>query len=235
MRSHLFASWLVIAACAHTATKPAAAESRTPILAEIIAEQQKSLAEKVEENRWPDLAVGVVLDGKLVYGAGFGLSDPQTRQPVTDRTLFRLASITKLFTGMALMQLQESGKLGLDDPVSKFVPEMRGIVYPTTEHPPIRIRHLVTHTSGLPRDGNRFSGMNEKDLLQSLQGMTLLFTPGVESRYSNLGMALAGVVISRASGLTYPRSYPRRAKPRRVMGATVGSTRCCNLMRSLPR
>jgi CubicO group peptidase (beta-lactamase class C family) len=209
VRLELLVLCLAISACAHAPTKPGAAEPRPPVLREVVAEQQKDLSAKVAENSWPDLAVGVVLDGQLVYSAGFGASDPETKQRVTDRTLFRLASITKVFTGMALLQLQESGKLDLDDPVSELLPELNGVIYPTSEHPPIRIRHLVTHTSGLPRDGKRSPGMSQQELLQSLQGMALEFTPGYESQYSNLGMALAGVIISRASGLPY-REYMQR-------------------------
>jgi CubicO group peptidase (beta-lactamase class C family) len=212
VRLELLIACLTILACSHAPTKPETQElpqARPPVLAEIVAEQQRDLAAKVAQHGWPDLAVGVILEGKLVYSAGFGASDPQTNQPVTDRTLFRLASITKVFTGMALAQLQEAGKLDLDDPVSKFVPELKGVVYPTVEHPAIRIRHLVTHTSGLPRDGNRFAGMSESELLASLQGMFLEFTPGTECQYSNLGVAIAGIVVSRASGLSY-RSYMQR-------------------------
>jgi CubicO group peptidase (beta-lactamase class C family) len=204
MRRHGLIICLLIAGCAHAPVKPT-----PPTLEEATARAQKALHERVKADGWYNLSVGVVVDDQLVYTEGFGPRDPATQEPVTARTLFRLASLTKLFTGMAVLQLRDQGKLDLDDPVSKYLPEIDGVVYPTTEHPPIRIRHLVTHTSGLPRDGSREAGMSEADLLKSLSGMALEFTPGSDQSYSNFGMALVGVVVARASGMPY-REYMQR-------------------------
>jgi CubicO group peptidase (beta-lactamase class C family) len=201
VRRSSLACLVLAVGCAHAPPKP-----RTEQIDDAVATTRQELTERFAKNAWPGLAVGVVVDGKLVYSEGFGVSDPTTKEPVTTRTLFRLASLTKLFTGMAILQLRDQGKLDLDDPVSKYLPEIDGVVYPTGEHPPIRIRHLVTHTSGLPHDGVQFAGMTDAELLRDLQGLSLEFTPGSASGYSNLAMALAGVIISRASGMSY-RTY----------------------------
>ncbi len=204
-RRWLFASYLAAIGCAHAPPTP----TKPPPLEEVIASTHHDLTEALQKKEWSDLAVGVVIDDKLVYAEGFGVRDPALGDPVTPHTLFRLASLTKLFTGMAILRLRDAGKLDLDDPVSKYLPEINGVVYPTGEHPPILIRYLVTHTSGLPRDGRRTDGMSEADLLAGLKNLNLAFTPGSDEQYSNLGMALAGLVVARASGITY-REYMRR-------------------------
>jgi CubicO group peptidase (beta-lactamase class C family) len=196
---------LAATACAHAPATP----TPPPPVEEVIARAHQDVAERMQKGGWPGLAVGVVIDEKLVYTEGFGRHDPTTKEPVTAHTLFRLASLTKLFTGLAILQLRDTGRLDLDDPVSQYLPEIDRVVYPTSEHPPIRIRHLVTHTSGLPHDGKREPGMSEADLLQELDGLPLEFTPGSDSGYSNLAMALAGLVVERVAGMSY-RDYMYR-------------------------
>ena len=79
------------------------------------------LNEVVDYYHIPGIAVGIVYDTSLVYSNGFGFADLGTRSPVTENTLFRIASISKLFTGTAIMQLRDQGKLNLDDPVKKYI------------------------------------------------------------------------------------------------------------------
>jgi CubicO group peptidase (beta-lactamase class C family) len=206
VRRSSLACLVILVGCAHAPPTPTPAAS----LDEAIARAHKDLDERVRNNGWPDLAVGVVIDDQLAYFEAFGVRDPIAQDAITPHTLFRLASLTKLFTGMAILQLRDQGKLDLDDPVDKYLPEIDGVVYPTSEHPPIRIRHLVTHTSGLPRDGNRFEGMTEADVVKGLAGMALEFTPGSATSYSNYGMALAGIIVARVSGVSY-RDYMQQA------------------------
>jgi CubicO group peptidase (beta-lactamase class C family) len=211
-RSWTSALVFLAASCAHspTPTKPAATPERPATLEEAIASTHRALAERVAKQGWPDFAAGVVIDGKLVYAEGFGVTDPNAKAPVTPYTLFRIGSVTKLFTGMAILKLRDEGKLDLDDPVSKYIPEISRVVYPTAEHPPIRIRHLLTHTSGLPHDDPvHFFWMTEAQLVADLDATSLEFTPGSGTGYSNLGLSLAGVIISRTSGLSY-RTYMRQ-------------------------
>ena len=94
------------------------------------------------------LAVGIVHQGKLIYTFNSGFADIKTRTPVTADTVFRIMSISKTFTAVALMQLWEQGKFQLDDPVNQHLKAMR-VEHPDLNAPPITIRHLLTHTSGI--------------------------------------------------------------------------------------
>src|SRR5262245_33609913 len=97
----------------------------------------------------PGLSIGIVLDQQLVWAKGFGFANIAQKTPATPGTIYRIASITKLFTSMAIMQLRDAGKLQLDDPITKHLSwfELKNR-FP--DAPPITIRHLLTHTSGLP-------------------------------------------------------------------------------------
>src|SRR5262249_26511280 len=120
---------------------------------------------------------------------------------------------TKTLTGMALLQLRDAGRLGFDDPVARYVPELRTARAPTADSGPIRVRNLVTHTSGLPRMGQLDFGawceVTEGELRRAAANAVLDFGPGTRAVYSNLAMAIAGLVIEEASGESY-RSYMER-------------------------
>ena len=101
----------------------------------------------------PGVVVGVVADQELIWAQGFGLADLASGRPMTPQTKFRMASHSKLFTATAIMQLREQGRLRLDDPVSKYLPWFA--VRPAApDDPPITIEHLLTHSSGLPREAS---------------------------------------------------------------------------------
>src|SRR5262249_50430053 len=112
------------------------------------------LAKAMGEENIPGLAIGIVEDGQLVYSRGFGVmrvGDPS--HPVTQETLFHMASITKPFVATALMQLVEQGKVDLDGPVTRYVPyfQLADARYKT-----ITVRQMVTHTSGMPDVDNYY-------------------------------------------------------------------------------
>lgn len=152
----------------------------------------------------PAMAGGVVLKDRLVGACGWGYRHKYRGGKVNADTVFRIASITKTFSGLALLQLRDAGKLTLDDPLTKHLPEADSFVYPSTDTPPITLRHLVTHTSGIPR--NATAGLSEAALLRSLKGLRLDHTPGEHTAYSNLAMGLAGPIVHRVSGQTF-REY----------------------------
>jgi CubicO group peptidase (beta-lactamase class C family) len=196
---------LWLAGCATAPKAPA----HPPKLDELLAKIDEEIAAEARAKHWPDVAIGLVYDGKLAWWRGHGEVDAASHAPVTDQTYFRFGSVTKTFTGLALLQLRDAGKLSLDDPLEKFVPEVRGVVYPTGEHPPIRLRHLVTHTSGIPSmpPGADFTDpgrvLTEADVLAALDGLRLEGTPGAFEGYSNYANCLSGVVVHRVSGVTY--------------------------------
>ena len=159
--------------------------------------------EAAQKNGLPNAAIGVVLGDRLAFAEGFG-ARTDTGGAVGADTVFRIGSITKIFTGMALLALRDEGRIGLDDPVTRYVPELGAAVYPTRDSPVITLRNLVTHTSGLPRVGalkyNDAHGVTERELGDAARRAVLEFAPGTDARYSNLAMALGGLVVARASG-----------------------------------
>jgi CubicO group peptidase (beta-lactamase class C family) len=165
------------------------------------------LTEQAASGRAPGLSIAVVHDQELVWANGYGFADIESRRPATPATLYRLGSVTKLFTATAILQLRDAGRLALDDPVAKHLPEFR-VRNPFSDSVPVTLRHLLTQTSGLTRDApfpywttHVFPGRDE--LLASLEKVELTHRPGETYKYSNLGMALLGLVIERRSGRSY--------------------------------
>ena len=169
------------------------------------------VAGEVTARKLPGFAFGVVLDGELVYAKGFGVADLDDKRPVDADTVFRLGSITKTFTSLAILKLRDAGKLSLDDPAVRTLPELAALRYPTKDSAPITLRQLLTHTSGLPQFGNHRHAradrdVTERELLNDLPHLALLGAPGTAYSYSSFGMALLGVVVQRVSGMRY-RDY----------------------------
>lgn len=167
----------------------------------------------VREEQIPGLAYGVMIDGKLIYSGGIGTARLESGIPVSDHTLFRIASMSKSFTATAILQLRDAGKLSLDDPVSKYLPVMNTVAYPTSDSPEITIRHLLTHGAGFPEDnpwGDRQLDDTDEALMQMIRsGISFSHTPGVAYEYSNLGFAILGQVVRKVSGMDF-REYTRK-------------------------
>jgi len=161
----------------------------------------------------PGAAWGVVIDGQLVHVGVEGLRDVASQAPVQRDTVFRIASMTKSFTAMAILQLRDAGKLSLDDPVEKHVPELRTLRYPTADAPRLTLRHLLTMSAGFPEDnpwGDQQLAISESRFNELLQeGIAFSNSPGVAYEYSNYGYAILGRVVARVSGVGY-REYVRR-------------------------
>jgi CubicO group peptidase (beta-lactamase class C family) len=147
------------------------------------------------------VSVGIVIDGELAYAKGFGVVDPATKAVPDADTVYRIGSISKSFTGLALLSLRDDGVLGLDDPLTRWLPEASKLVYRTRDERRITLRQLAQHTSGLPRMGpfEPENGPDEATVLASLAKITLDRAPGLESVYSNLGFSLLGIVVSHAA------------------------------------
>jgi CubicO group peptidase (beta-lactamase class C family) len=167
-------------------------------------------AELMAKSKIPGLAVGLVVDGDLVWSKGYGVRSLDGKQPVDADTVFRLSSDTKSFTGVAVLQQRDAGKLSLDAPAEALVPELAGVVYPTRDAPRITLRHLLTHRAGLPHDGPAYTGQATSpsldDAVKSVVGLVLDAPPGEAYAYSNLGYQLAGRAVERAAGQPF-RAY----------------------------
>lgn len=118
----------------------------------ILKEIDESYKNCQEKNFIPGMAYGVMLNGRLIQVMTSGFADVEQRRPVTIDTRFRIASMSKSFTAMAIIKLRDDGKLNLDDPAKKYIPALEGIKKPSSDSPDITIRHLLTHSAGFPQD-----------------------------------------------------------------------------------
>ncbi|MHC4696720.1 MAG: serine hydrolase domain-containing protein, partial [Planctomycetota bacterium] len=156
----------------------------------------------------PGMAVGVVHDQDLIWSKGYGYADLAGKTPTTDRTLYRAASITKLFTATAVMQLMERGKLSLEDPVAKHLPWFTP--KDTDSKRPVLIWHLLTHTGGLQREtpGTDFDQLHRPDVA-AVRAATpetpLTLPPQTRQKYSNYAVQVAGLLVTELSGTPFPR------------------------------
>jgi CubicO group peptidase (beta-lactamase class C family) len=176
-------------------------------LASSFADIDKLFAEFAKTSRVPGAAWGIVIDGELAHSGAAGVRDVISKAPVDADTVFRIASMTKSFTAMAIMKLRDDGKLSLDDPAERFVPELKGLRYPTSDSPRITVRHLLTHSEGFPEDnpwGDQQLSESEAQLSRWLrEGIPFSNAPGVAYEYSNYGFAILGRIVSKVSGMAY--------------------------------
>ena len=121
-------------------------------LAAALPEIEKLFLAYVQRANMPGAVMGVIIDGELEWVKATGVRETTNKSPVTPDTVFRIASMTKSFTAMAILKLRDDGKLSLDDPVSRYIPAMADLPYPTKDSPAITIRHLLTHSEGFPED-----------------------------------------------------------------------------------
>lgn len=185
--------------------------AESPAAVSIDATRLDDWADRELGARLPSAVLGLVDRDGLRWHRAIGARDARGGAPPDRTTVYRIGSITKLFTATALLQLRDAGKLGLDDAVARWVPELAALGAST---PPVTLRHLVTHTSGIPSIGDGSAPYWEQrppsreGMLRALD-VPLAFAPGARSEYSNAGVALAGEIVARASGEPY-RDYVDR-------------------------
>jgi CubicO group peptidase (beta-lactamase class C family) len=155
----------------------------------------------------PGMVWGVVKDGRLVHVKGAGVQDVDAKRPVTADTLFRIASMTKAFTALSILELRDDGRLALDAPAETYVPELRGWRRPTEDSPAIRVRELITHTAGFVTDdpwGDRQTPLPDDEFSRLLRdGVPFTRPTATAMEYSNLGYALLGRIVANVSGQPY--------------------------------
>ncbi len=173
------------------------------------------LADAIERERADKglAAVSVALvDGdEVVWAQGFGARDAAGETPATASTAYRVGSVSKLFTGIALMQLAEAGRVDLDAPVRSYLP---GFAPGNDSGTPVTLRHLMAHRSGLVREppaGHYFDdgGTGLAATVASLNGVPLVYEPGARTKYSNAGIAVAGYVLEALRGEPFARYLQR--------------------------
>ncbi len=154
----------------------------------------------MQQRQIPGLALLVVRDGQIIKSQGYGFSNVELQVPVKPETIFQSGSMGKQFTATAVMMLVEEGKLGLDDPLTKFFPDAPA-AWGT-----VKVRHLLSHTAGFGDYPEKFDfrrDYTEDELLKIVETIPLAFAPGSKWAYSNLGYLTLGVVIHRVSGQFY--------------------------------
>jgi CubicO group peptidase (beta-lactamase class C family) len=212
---------------ARGATPPArfADPDRARKLAAAIPEIERLFDEWMKREPAPGAVLGLIVDGDLVWVKGAGVRELDGKSPVTADTVFRIASMTKSFTAMAILRLRDEGKLSLDDPVARHVPELATLAYPTDDSPTITIRHLLTHSEGFPEDnpwGDRQLDESDRQLGEWMRaGIPFSTAPGTAFEYSNYGFAILGRVVANVSRKPYDVYVRETVLAPLGMGATT--------------
>jgi CubicO group peptidase (beta-lactamase class C family) len=157
-------------------------------------------------NHFPSFSFGVVVDGELILSGSEGYSNIANQTRANTRTMYRIASMSKSVTAMAIIKLRDEGKLKLDDPVSNYIPELKNQAL-TKDAASITIRELLTHSSGLPEDnpwGDRQLADTDEELIELFKKqISFSNVNGTEYEYSNVGFATLGLIIKKVTGLPY--------------------------------
>jgi CubicO group peptidase (beta-lactamase class C family) len=161
----------------------------------------------LEGKHIPGVAYGVVAGGELIHSRGIGsLRVGETAPPDAD-SVFRIASMTKSFTAATVLSLRDEGRLSLDDPIGRHVPELADLPLPTADSRPLTVRQLLTMSAGLATDdpwGDRQQGLDLAAFSELLRGpLTFAWAPGTRFEYSNLGYGILGRLITNVAGAEY--------------------------------
>ena len=157
------------------------------------------------DKKIPGMIWGVVIDGQLAHLGTFGVRDRVSQAPVTPDTAFRIASMTKSFTALAVLKLRDDGRLSLEDPVARWIPAFARMERPTRDTPPLTIRQLLSHSAGFPEDnpwGDQQLSATDAMMDDWLaRGIPFSTPPGTRYEYSNYAFGLLGRVVTKASGV----------------------------------
>src|SRR3984893_8322329 len=168
---------------------------------EVVEKLRPFILQQMAEKELPALSIALIDDQQIVWAVGFGMADPKSKTPASADTIYRIGSVSKLFTDIAIMQLVERGELNLDAPITDYLLDF---------HPrnpfgtPITLRELMSHRSGLLREppvGNYFDP-TEPSLaatVRSLNETELIFAPQTHTKYSNAAIAVAGYLLEQRS------------------------------------
>ncbi len=185
--------------CNRTMAQSAAAVRKD--YTDVVEKLRPFIQQQMTEKGLPALSIALIDDQQIVWAEGFGMADPKTKTPATADTVYRIGSVSKLFTDIAIMQLVERGELNLDAPVTDYLPDF---------HPknpfgtPITLRQLMSHRSGLLREppvGNYFetSQPTLAATVHSLNDTELVFAPNTHTKYSNAAVAVVGYLLEARS------------------------------------
>jgi CubicO group peptidase (beta-lactamase class C family) len=169
-------------------------------------ELEPKINDEISKGHVPGFAIGVVKNGNLIYAKGFGVARLGTNTPVTTKSLFHMASVTKTFVATAIMQLVEQGKIDLDAPLTKYLPYFK---LNDERYRDIKIRQMLSHTSGIPDTVDYHWDKPEYDAgaleryVRSIADEKLVFAPGEKFGYSNTAYEVLGDVVAKVSGESF--------------------------------
>lgn len=169
---------------------------------------ERQVREVFAEHHLVGVSVGIVRDGELVWKRGFGYADLASGRRADEDTLYRVASITKTFTGTAIFQLRDEGRLDLDDPIVEHIPEFAAVRARKGSVEGVTLRRMLCHHSGLVGEipGDHWETLNfpaMQELLAALPEVEVVLEQDSAFKYSNLAFALLGEVVARISGRPY--------------------------------
>ena len=170
-----------------------------PAPEELHADLSRRLRAAQAEQRLPSVSAAVFREGEIVWAEALGLADVDAGRAATPDTQYRIGSITKTFTAVAVMQLRDAGRVELDAPLREYIPEVQ---------PGPTVRHALSHLTGLQREpaGEIWETMqmpSREDLLAGLEDVEQVLVPGERWHYSNLAFSLLGELVARRSGTPY--------------------------------
>ncbi|HET9272037.1 MAG TPA: serine hydrolase domain-containing protein [Vicinamibacterales bacterium] len=189
--------WLFVAGAGAQAPAP---------LQTALTELDASIAAEFAKDGVGGISVGVVSGSKLVWSKHYGYAEAEKKRAPTNDTEYRIGSITKQFTALALLQLVEDGRMRLTDPLEKYVPEIKAIKNTPAGTPPITLLQVATMHAGLAREPGCAQhsvgplSVWQQKVIDCLPGTTYVNEPGTTFLYSNIGYASLGLAIERAAG-----------------------------------
>ncbi len=216
-QARIWVAGLVLASLAGGAAPAAAAEQvppaqfadpqRRPKLLQALPQIEALMARSLQDVPLPGLGYAVIIDGDVVLEGGLGRRDAATPSPVDTDSVFRIASMSKSFTALAVLKLRDAGRLRLDDPVAQHVPELLNWPLATADAAPVTVRQLLAHAGGLPEDnpqGDRQLALSPHAFSAWLRsGVPQASAPGSAFEYSNLGYMLLGRLVTQVAGRPY--------------------------------
>jgi CubicO group peptidase (beta-lactamase class C family) len=207
IRHVVVVAWLILAAPGGQARMPAQAPAGE--LGAAIAAIDARITSEFAKDGAGAVSIGVVSGSKLVWSKHYGYAEAEAKRAPDNDTAFRIGSITKQFTVLALLQLVEQGRMRLSDPIEKYVPEVKAVQGAPPNAAPITLLQVATMMSGLAREpgcANHSVGpvsVWQKKVLDCLPQTRYEFEPGTQYLYSNIGYATLGLAIERAGGAPF--------------------------------
>ena len=205
-------AWLLVLALLLAATPIGAQEKNLaehPRVKEALHLLDMWIEAKLGYERLPGISVAVVSDQDTIWSKGYGYANIEERIPAEPDTIYSICSISKLFTSVSVMRMRDAGKIRLDDPLDDHLSWFE-IVRSDPNAPPITIRSILTHSSGLPRESEQpYKGepdlpwAERESIIETLPSQVTMYQPSKYFMYSTLGISLLGEMVAEISGLTY--------------------------------